>query len=88
MLIKMQKEDWLIGPRIGDKSGFGTVFRGQSPTRIGAVKLVPKEKGAERELLFVDLAGKPNVIPVIDWGKRNKHGRLLCHWQKNHFVRG
>ncbi|WP_328756600.1 serine/threonine-protein kinase [Streptomyces sp. NBC_00271] len=65
----MQKEDWLIGPRIGDKSGFGTVFRGQSPTRIGAVKLVPKEKGAERELLFVDLAGKPNVIPVIDWGE-------------------
>jgi len=32
-------------------------------------KLVPKAPGAERELLFADLTGVRNVIPVIDRGE-------------------
>jgi serine/threonine-protein kinase len=46
-----------------------------SPAAVSAagetavVKLVPKAPGADRELLFVDLAGVRNVIPVIDSGE-------------------
>jgi serine/threonine protein kinase len=34
-------------------------------------KLVPKAPGAKRELLFVDLIGIRNVVPVIDSGETN-----------------
>ena len=34
------------------------------------LKLVPKDPGAERELLLEELAGTPNVIPVLALGER------------------
>ena len=33
------------------------------------VKLIRKAPGAQRELLFVNLEGVPNIVPVIDWGE-------------------
>jgi hypothetical protein len=42
----------------------------QSPGAAPAVaKLVPKAPGGERELLFVDVVGMRNVVPVIDSGE-------------------
>jgi hypothetical protein len=32
-------------------------------------KLIPKEPGAQREMLFADLAGVRNVVPIIDSGE-------------------
>lgn len=32
------------------------------------MKLVPKAPGADRELLFADLEGIRNLIPIIDRG--------------------
>jgi serine/threonine-protein kinase len=37
------------------------------------VKLIPKEPGAARELLFESLSGKPNVIPILDYGEVADH---------------
>jgi serine/threonine-protein kinase len=50
---------WTLGARIGG-GGFGQVYAAMSAAGESAVaKLVPKAPGAERELLFVDLAGRP-----------------------------
>ena len=44
---------WALGARIGDPSGFGQVFEAIADDgTVGVVKLVPKEPGAELELLF------------------------------------
>jgi eukaryotic-like serine/threonine-protein kinase len=68
MRLQLSKE-WILGDRIG-RGGFGQVYAANSPGQMPAVaKLVPKDPGAERELLFVDLAGLRNVVPVIDSGE-------------------
>lgn len=60
---------WTLGEPIG-AGGFGQVYAATSAAGETAVaKLVPKAPGAERELLFVDLAGVRNVVPVIDSGE-------------------
>ena len=70
-VIKLTK-DWRIGDQL-DRGGFGSVYLAWS--EVGApcvVKLIPMVPGAERELLFEDLDGVPNVVPVLDsggWGK-------------------
>ena len=33
------------------------------------IKLIPKMPGGERELLFVNLSGTPNVLPILDTGE-------------------
>ncbi|MFI2647597.1 serine/threonine-protein kinase [Micromonospora fulviviridis] len=61
--------EWTLGERIG-VGGFGSVLEARSDEVPNAVaKLVPKGPGAERELLFVDLAGARNVVPIIDRGE-------------------
>lgn len=61
---------WTLGDRIGDPSGFGQVFEATCEDgAVGVVKLVPKEPGAEREMLFEELTDVPNVVPIIDIGE-------------------
>lgn len=57
------------GQRIGDPSGFGEVFAATAADGTdGVVKLIAKHRDASRELLFEELAGVPNVVPIIDSG--------------------
>ena len=50
--------------------GFGRVFLAQSASgETVVVKFVPKAPGAAREILFEDLDGVPNVVPIIDRGE-------------------
>ncbi|MGI8484458.1 MAG: serine/threonine-protein kinase [Thermomicrobiales bacterium] len=59
---------WDIGEQIG-QGGFGRVFLATSsghPTSVA--KFIPKEPGADRELLFEDLTGVRNVVPIIGTG--------------------
>lgn len=73
--IALTVQRWTLGSRIGDASGFGQVFLAEGDDgTLGVVKLVPKDPGADRELLFVDLGGSPNVVPIID------HGATKTHW--------
>jgi hypothetical protein len=68
-VIKLNRE-WTLGDRIGH-GGFAPVHLVTSDGEIAVAKLVPKAPGADRELLFVDLGGARNVIPVIDHGEHD-----------------
>ena len=60
---------WRIGPQLGE-GGFARVFLAQNEDGDPAViKLVPKEPGTQREMLFVDLEGVSNVMPILDSGE-------------------
>ena len=60
---------WKIDTQLG-RGGYGKVFKAQSEAgQPGAVKLIPKEPGAQRELLFEDLDGVTNVMPILDRGE-------------------
>ena len=60
---------WVLGPQIG-RGGFGRVFEAVGDDgRLAAAKLIPKEPGADRELLFEDLMGVRRVVPIIDSGE-------------------
>jgi serine/threonine-protein kinase len=65
--IKLNKT-WSLGDQIGD-GGFGTVFVATSDDEVAALKFVPKDPGAERELLFVELGDVENVVPIIESGE-------------------
>jgi serine/threonine-protein kinase len=74
--ITLQKT-WRIGEQIAS-GGFGTVYMADSEDASPAVvKLIPKVPGAERELLFEELNGVPNVIPVIDRGEWDNYWVLV-----------
>jgi eukaryotic-like serine/threonine-protein kinase len=68
----------MLGEQIG-RGGFGQVYvaTGVTDGSVAVVKLVPKEPGAERELLFIDLSGVRNVVPIIDSGETTDHYVLV-----------
>ncbi|SFA91950.1 serine/threonine protein kinase [Cohnella sp. OV330] len=69
-VIKL-KQQWRLGRQIGE-GGFGHVFLAESETGVpAAIKLIPKQPGAQRELLFEDLSGVRNIIPIIEAGEHN-----------------
>ena len=69
MRVIILGQEWHIGSELG-AGGFARVYGAQSAAGDEAVvKLIPKEPGADRELLFEDLAGVPNVVPILDSGE-------------------
>jgi serine/threonine-protein kinase len=76
MRLALNKE-WAVGARIGG-GGFGAVFEAESTDgEKAAVKLVPKAPGTEREMLFTNLDGVRNVVPVIDSGEHEDQWVLV-----------
>jgi serine/threonine-protein kinase len=70
-------QDWEVGKQIGG-GGFGAVYEARSfDGQQAAVKMVLKEPGADRELLFTELTGVRNVVPVIDSGEHDGHWVLV-----------
>jgi serine/threonine-protein kinase len=68
---------WVLGPRLGS-GGFGAVFAATDEDGTSAAaKFVPKVPGAERELLFAQLDGVRNVVPVIDSGEDDESWVLV-----------
>ena len=62
-------QEWYIGEQLRE-GGFGRVYLAQAGDGGAAViKLVPKAPGADREILFEDLDGVPNVVPILDRGE-------------------
>ena len=75
-MINLQQK-WELCREI-DAGGFARVYSAQSEDGASAVvKLIPKDPGAERELLFAELDGVPNVVPVIDSGEWGDHWVLV-----------
>jgi len=68
--IKLQHHEWVLGEKLG-QGGMAPVFAASSAEVAvpAAAKLIPKEPGAARELLFEDLTGVPNVVSVLDSGE-------------------
>jgi eukaryotic-like serine/threonine-protein kinase len=75
--LKFTRE-WILGHRIGG-GGFGQVYAATSTDgeTAAVVKLVPKAPGATRELLFVNLDGVRNVVPIIDSGQTMDNWALV-----------
>src|SRR5437879_5999418 len=67
---------WEVGDRVG-RGGFGQVYLVKSGEDEAVAKLVPKAPGADRELLFVNLADVRNVVPVIDSGEHEDYWVLV-----------
>ncbi len=67
MKLSLNRE-WTVGDEIG-AGGFGRVYAVTSDESQAVAKLVPKDPGADRELLFVHLEDVRNVVPVIDGGE-------------------
>ena len=68
---------WRLGAPLGE-GGFAKVYLAQDEHgESGVVKLVPKEPGAERELLFEELDGAPNVVPILDRGESGDYWVLV-----------
>src|SRR2546426_10526300 len=66
--IKLARE-WELGAQFAT-GGFGRVHEALADDGSAAVvKLVPKASGADRELLFEDLSGLPNIVPIIESGE-------------------
>ncbi len=74
-VIKLTRE-WILGDEIG-RGGFAPVHVAWSGDEQAVVKLVPKAPGADRELLFADLEGIRNVIPIIDRGEHGAYWTLV-----------
>lgn len=60
---------WKIGQEIV-RGGFGKIFETEDENGSQAViKLVPKDPGASRELLFESISSYSNIIPILDSGE-------------------
>ena len=71
--VEIDGHRWPMGDTIGE-GGFARVHESVSPEGDPAVlKLIPKDPGAERELLFEELGDAPNVIPVLATGEYEGH---------------
>ena len=76
-VINLDQEGWRVGEPLGE-GGFGSVYLAQSGDGTPAVvKLIRKDPGAERELLFEELDDLPNVVPVLDRGEWDDYWALV-----------
>ena len=68
---------WLLGDEVGS-GGFGHVYEAEADDGFTAVaKLIPKAPGADRELLFEDLEGVRNVVPILESGDADDYWALI-----------
>ena len=68
---------WQLGDELAS-GGFGHVYEAAADDGSAAVvKLVPKAPGASRELLFEELSGLPNIIPILDSGEWQDYYALV-----------
>ncbi|GAA1366064.1 serine/threonine-protein kinase [Catellatospora chokoriensis] len=72
--VSLDRATWEFSEQISDPSGFGAVYAASSDVLTNAVlKFVPKGRGADRELLFVNPVGVRNVVPIADTGETDTH---------------
>jgi serine/threonine protein kinase len=71
--------EWELGDPLDDgEGGFGQVYEVTGGDEPAVAKLIPKEPGADRELLFpAELVGARNVVPAIDQGEHDDRWVLV-----------
>ena len=68
---------WQLGSQL-TRGGFGSIYEAKADDDSEAIiKLVPKTPGASRELLFEELSGLPNIIPILDNGEWQEYYVLV-----------
>ena len=61
--------EWQIHSQLAE-GGFGRVYNATGTNGESAVaKFIPQDPGADRELLFQELTGLPNIVPILDTGE-------------------
>ncbi|WP_212824401.1 serine/threonine-protein kinase [Catellatospora sp. TT07R-123] len=71
--VSLDHAVWEYSDRIGD-GGYGAVYAASSNIEArAAIKFVPKEPGADRELLFANPSNARNVVPIVDSGETDTH---------------
>ena len=63
-IVSLAKEKWQIGEPLGE-GGVARVYAANARGVEAAAKFVPKEVGANRDLIAKKLRGVPNVIPSL-----------------------
>src|SRR6266566_1245676 len=78
------KRAWRLGSELAS-SGFGRIYEASADGgSVAVVKLVPKAPGASRELLFENMSGLANVIPILDSGEwRNYYALAMPRAEKS-----
>lgn len=77
MIELVLERRWRLGEEIGS-GGFGRVYVAEADDGfVGVAKLVPKTPGSDRELLFEDLEGVRNVVPILESGDVDDHWVLI-----------
>jgi serine/threonine protein kinase len=80
MKLRLTNSEWELG-HILSSGGFGTVYQATAPRgEEVAVKLIPKDPRAGRDLLFADVdavQGNPGVVPVMDRGETDTHWAIV-----------
>jgi hypothetical protein len=71
------RRTWTVDDRIGG-GGSGEVYRTTSDSYQAAAKFVPKDPGADRELLLVDLPGLRNVVPPAPTTNPRRRPNTSC----------
>jgi serine/threonine-protein kinase len=68
---------WQIGEPLAS-GGFGRIYEAKADDDSAVVvKLVPKTPGASRELLFEELSGLTNIIPILDRGEWKEYYAIV-----------
>ena len=68
-VLRLRHQQWSVGEQVGS-GGFGRVHVVESDGDLPHVaKFIPKDPGADRELLFPGLADIQNVVPVVESGE-------------------
>ena len=88
--ITLERASWKLGDPLADGAGgFGRVYRGiAADGSVVAIKLVPKDPGASRELLF-DIPEAEGIVPVLDRGEWGDHYVIVMPMAKEslrHFL--
>jgi prepilin-type processing-associated H-X9-DG protein len=75
---------WELGAKLA-AGGFGQIYEATADDGSPAVvKLVPKAPGADRELLFEELSGHPNIVPILDSGEwKNSYALVMPRADKS-----
>lgn len=71
-VLQLENRSWQLGEPLGS-GGFGAVFEAIGSDLAAVAKLIPKQPGAQRELLFEDLADARNVVPILDRGEHEQN---------------